>query len=69
MIAALCNRLKNIFGPRHTVDHYRGELTNIYQGINEHVLDYISRVKDLRTAIIDCNRHTADTAEIDTLVS
>ncbi|KOC71220.1 hypothetical protein WH47_06142 [Habropoda laboriosa] len=34
---------------------------------NEHILDYISRVKDLREAIIDCNRHHTDLSEIESL--
>ncbi|XP_076302029.1 uncharacterized protein LOC143220224 [Lasioglossum baleicum] len=66
-VADISNRLKDIFGPHHTIDHYRGEMANIYMRANEHILQYISRVKDLRTAIIDCHRDDPDMVEIDVL--
>ena len=36
---------------------------------NEHVLDFIGRVKDLRDAIIDCNRQSPDIANVDDLTA
>ncbi|KOC58556.1 hypothetical protein WH47_09664 [Habropoda laboriosa] len=66
-ITDLCNRLKDVFGPHHSVDHYRGTLVNTYMRQGEHILDYISRIKDLREAIVDCNRQGADLVEIDSL--
>jgi len=49
----LTKRLKLIFGPNKSVDQYRGELANIYIKQNENIFDYISRVQERRTAIID----------------
>ena len=48
----LINQLKRTFSPVTTSDHYRGEFANIIKGTNEHVLEYISLVKDLRLAIL-----------------
>ncbi|KYQ48567.1 hypothetical protein ALC60_12386 [Trachymyrmex zeteki] len=44
------------FGTAKTQDQYRGELSIIYLKPGEHILDYISRVKDLRNAILDAER-------------
>ncbi|KOC71216.1 hypothetical protein WH47_06138, partial [Habropoda laboriosa] len=66
-VTELCNRLKDIFGPQHTVDHYRCTLVNTYMKSGEHILDYISQIKDLSEAIIDCNRQGANLVEIDSL--
>ncbi|XP_076390574.1 uncharacterized protein LOC143264993 [Megachile rotundata] len=63
-VAELCNTLKDIFGPQRTVDHYRGELASIYMKNGEHVLDFITRVKDLRDAILDCDRGAPNIDEI-----
>ena len=52
----LIKQLKRTFSPAKTSDHYRGELANIIKGPNEHVLEYISRVKDLRFAILEEDR-------------
>ena len=52
----LIKQLKRIFSPVKTSDHYRGELANIIKGTNEHILEYISRVKDLRFAILEEDR-------------
>lgn len=52
-VLELTKRLKLIFGPNKSVDQYRGELGNIYMKQNENIFDYIARVQELRTAIID----------------
>ena len=52
----LIKQLKRTFSPAKTSDHYRGELANIIKGNNEHILEYISRVKDLRFAILEEDR-------------
>ena len=52
----LIKQLKRTFSPAKTSDHYRGELANVIKGTNEHVLEYISRVKDLRFAILEEDR-------------
>lgn len=49
----LTKRLKEVFGPNKSTDQYRGELANIYMKPNEHILDYVERVKELRTLILD----------------
>ncbi|KYN08237.1 hypothetical protein ALC62_00778 [Cyphomyrmex costatus] len=55
-ISDLIDLLTGAFGSPKTVDQYRGELSTTFFKPHEHVLDYISRVKDLRTAILDMER-------------
>ncbi|KYN00051.1 hypothetical protein ALC62_09188 [Cyphomyrmex costatus] len=55
-ISDLIDLLTGAFGSPKTVDQYRGELSTVFLKPFEHVLDYISRVKDLRTAILDMER-------------
>lgn len=55
-VTELVDLLTGAFGSPKTLDQYRGELSTIYLTPNEHVLDYISRVKDLRTNILDIER-------------
>lgn len=50
-VADLCEHLKNTFAPVKSLNQYRGELGNIFQKTNEHVLDYIARVKELKMAV------------------
>lgn len=52
-VSLLIKRLKAIFSPNKSLDQYRSELANIYIRHNENILDYIARVKDLRTAIME----------------
>lgn len=65
-IIELTKRLKSIFGPNKSTDQYRGELANIYMKPNENIFDYIGRVKELRTAIID--GETSPSGYIDKIV-
>lgn len=55
-VTGLLDKLKTIFAPGKTVSQYRGELANIFKLPNETVLKYAGRIKDLRTAILDCYR-------------
>lgn len=55
-VTELIDLLTGAFGSPKTLDQYRGELSTVYLRSNEHILDYISRVKDLRTAILDEER-------------
>ncbi|KYQ49518.1 hypothetical protein ALC60_11412 [Trachymyrmex zeteki] len=55
-VTDLIDLLTDAFGTAKTLDQYRGELSIIYFQPGEHILDYISRVKDLRTAILDAER-------------
>lgn len=74
-VAQLVDLLNGAFGSPQTIDQYRGELSAIYLKPHEHVLDYISRVKDLRTTILDTERRLQGQlnlhflAEIDQLTS
>lgn len=74
-VAQLVDLLNGAFGSPQTIDQYRGELSAIYLKPHEHVLDYISRVKDLRTTILDTERRLRGQlnlhflAEIDQLTS
>lgn len=55
-VTQLIDLLTGAFGSPKTIDQYRGELSTIYLKPHEHVIDYISRVKDLRTSILDTER-------------
>ena len=68
-IESLCDLLKETFGPRMDIDQIKGDLAHIYMRKGEHILDYISRVKDLRSAILDCDRDLIDTREVDELTA
>jgi len=57
-ITQLIDLLTKTFGSLKTIDQYRGELSNEYLKPREHIVDYISRVKDLRTSILDAERRT-----------
>lgn len=57
-VTQLVDLLTGAFGSPKTIDQYRGELSMIYMKQNEHIIDYISRVKDLRTSIMDADRRT-----------
>lgn len=52
-VSDFVDRLKTIFGAAKSVNQFRGELGNARKGGSEHIIDYISRIKDLHTAIID----------------
>lgn len=55
-ITQLIDLLTSAFGSQKTTNQYQGELSIIHIRKGEHILDYISRVKDLRSAIIDSER-------------
>lgn len=52
-INQLIDCLKRTFGPARDSNYYRGQLSMNYKKPSDHILDYIGRVKDLRTAIIE----------------
>ena len=51
------------------LDELKGDLAHIYMKKREHILDYIGRVKELRSATIDCDRDLVDTRDIDELTA
>lgn len=55
-ITQLSDLLNGAFGSPKTIDQYRGELSTIFLKPNEHILDYISHVKDLRSSITVAER-------------
>lgn len=55
-VTQLVDLLTAAFGHSKTLDQYQGELGSIYLRPREHIIDYISRVKELRSAILDCYR-------------
>ena len=57
-VTQLIDLLTGAFGSSKTLDQYRGELSTVYLKPLEHIIDYISRVKDLRTNILDAERRT-----------
>lgn len=52
-IEKLKDVLKAAFMPSSTLNYYRGALSNLHKGPDKHVLDYISRAKDLKQAILE----------------
>lgn len=60
-ITQLIDLLNGAFGSPKTIDQYRGELSACYLKAGEHMLDYISKLKDLRTAILDAERRETGT--------
>jgi hypothetical protein len=57
-VTQLIDLLNTAFGSAKTIDQYKGELSTVYLRPQEHMLDYISRVKELRSAILDAERRT-----------
>lgn len=55
-ITQLTDLLNSAFGSPKTIDQYRGELSTIHLKHNEHILDYITRAKALRSSILDSER-------------
>lgn len=53
-VAPLLGKLKRIFGSNKSLNQYKDELGNIYMKPNESILEYITRIKEIQTAIIDC---------------
>lgn len=70
-ITQLIDLLTAAFGSRKTIDQHRGELSMIYLKPYEHIIDYISRVKELRAAILDAERRETGTIlkEVETEVN
>jgi len=70
-ITQLIDELNRSFGAQKPIDQLRGDLCTIHLRRGEHVLDYISRVRELREAILDAERRSRGfldyraTAEID----
>lgn len=62
-VSQLIDLLTAAFRSCKTIDQYRGELSTIYLKPHEHILDYISCVKDLRSAILDAERREMGTLE------
>lgn len=55
-VTQLIDLLVSAFGSIKNVAQYRGELTAIHLKAREHILDYIDRVKELRSSILDGER-------------
>lgn len=66
-ITEFCARLKSIFGTAKTVNQYRGELGNIAKNKSEHIIDYISRVKDLHSVILEGEKFGVNDVRIQNL--
>lgn len=50
--------LKQVFGPNKSLNQYRGELVNTFMKHNDSIFDYIARIKELKSVIIDCELTT-----------
>ncbi|KYM93387.1 PREDICTED: uncharacterized protein LOC108782251 [Cyphomyrmex costatus] len=74
-VTQLIDLLNGAFGSSKTIHQRRGELSTCYIKPGEHMLDYISRVKELRSSILDAERRMRGTvsdritAEIDELTA
>lgn len=53
-VAALLRKLKRIFGPNKSLNQCKGELGNAFMRPAESIFDYIARLRDIQTAILDC---------------
>ncbi|XP_066600125.1 uncharacterized protein [Prorops nasuta] len=45
--------LKHAFAPARSRYYYKGQLASIYKAAEESIIDYIARIKDLHTAILE----------------
>ncbi|KYM94267.1 hypothetical protein ALC62_15100 [Cyphomyrmex costatus] len=74
-VTQLIDLLNGAFESSKTIHQRRGELSTCYIKLGEHMLDYISRVKELRSSILDAERRMRGTvsdritAEIDELTA
>ncbi|XP_011642151.1 uncharacterized protein LOC105430332 [Pogonomyrmex barbatus] len=74
-VTQLSDLLNSVFGSVKSVVQYRGELIAVHLRPNEHILDYIDRVKEIRSAIRDGQRRArgilnpAITQEIDEITA
>jgi len=60
-VTQLIDLLTGAFGSLKTIDRYHGELSIIYLKPHEHIIDFISRVKDLHTSFLDIERRVKGT--------
>lgn len=66
-ITQLIDLLNGAFRSPKIIDQYRGELSACYLKAGEHMLDYISKIKDLRIAILDAGRREMGTLSSTTI--
>lgn len=59
-VSKFLDTLKHTFGSGRTANYYRGQLSIIHKKPTEHILDYIGRIKDMRTAIIEGDQTNLD---------
>lgn len=55
-IDKLIDCLKRTFDPARNSNYYREQLSVNYMKNDEHIFDYIGRVKDLRSAIVEVDQ-------------
>lgn len=60
-VTQLIDLLTGAFGSPKTIDQYRGELSTSYLKPGEHMLDYITRIKELRDSILHAERRQRGT--------
>lgn len=74
-VAQLIDILIGAFGVHKTIDQYRGELSTTFKKSNEHMIEYIGRIKEMRGQIIDAEQRRRGalspeiTREIDALTA
>ncbi|XP_068994027.1 glutactin-like [Neodiprion pinetum] len=52
------NKLSTVVTPSRSVNFYRGELAGIFKGPSNHIMEYVGRIKDLKSSILECERRT-----------
>ncbi|XP_046743442.1 trichohyalin-like [Diprion similis] len=52
----LLDKLSEVFAPTRSANYYRGELGRLYKFADEHILDYISRTRDIKTGLVESER-------------
>ncbi|KYN27418.1 hypothetical protein ALC57_03196 [Trachymyrmex cornetzi] len=68
-VSKFIDTLKKTFGPSRSSNYYRGQLSIVFKKPNEHILDYIGRIKDLKTAIVEGDQTNFDRTLINAEIS
>lgn len=58
------DRLKQIFAPHASANSYRGKLAALVKRTNESILDYISKILEIRDALVDATKAENFEAEL-----
>lgn len=57
-VKEILDRLTSLYGPSKSIAYYRNEVVNLRKKVDESIIDYIVRTKDIRSAIQEIERST-----------